>query len=69
MLPQVACQQKPLIYINEKRYGSLCFDLFCFFPQMEVGSVQNTVIGMLDKQKELDANVKAIKSSVTVSII
>lgn len=69
MLPQVVCQQNPLIYINEKRYGSFCFDLFCFFLQMEVGSVQNTVIGMLDKQKELDANVKAIKSSVTVSII
>ncbi|NXS77923.1 STAT1 protein, partial [Erpornis zantholeuca] len=28
-------------------------------------SVQNTVIGMLDKQKELDAKVKAVKSSVT----
>ncbi|NXJ20747.1 STAT1 protein, partial [Dicrurus megarhynchus] len=33
--------------------------------EMEVGSVQNTVVGMLDKQKELDAKVKAIKSSVT----
>ncbi|NXB64511.1 STAT1 protein, partial [Struthidea cinerea] len=33
--------------------------------EMEVGSVQNTVIGMLDKQKELDAKVKGIKSSVT----
>ncbi|XP_031970158.1 signal transducer and activator of transcription 1-alpha/beta [Corvus moneduloides] len=33
--------------------------------EMEVGNVQNTVIGMLDKQKELDAKVKAIKSSVT----
>ncbi|NXI96617.1 STAT1 protein, partial [Psophia crepitans] len=32
--------------------------------QMEVGSVQNTVIGMLDKQKELDAKVKAVKNSV-----
>ncbi|NXM39138.1 STAT1 protein, partial [Gymnorhina tibicen] len=32
--------------------------------EMEVGSVQNTVIGMLDKQKELDAKVKAVKSSV-----
>ncbi|NWX86411.1 STAT1 protein, partial [Nothoprocta ornata] len=32
--------------------------------QMEVGSVQNTVVGMLDKQKELDAKVKAIKNSV-----
>ncbi|NXY65122.1 STAT1 protein, partial [Callaeas wilsoni] len=28
-------------------------------------SVQNTVIGMLDKQKELDAKVKAVKSNVT----
>ncbi|XP_025903408.1 signal transducer and activator of transcription 1-alpha/beta [Nothoprocta perdicaria] len=33
--------------------------------QMEVGSVQNTVVGMLDKQKELDAKVKAIKNSVS----
>ncbi|NXU48221.1 STAT1 protein, partial [Turnix velox] len=33
--------------------------------QMEVGSIQNTVIGMLDKQKELDAKVKAVKNSVT----
>ncbi|NXC74963.1 STAT1 protein, partial [Anhinga anhinga] len=32
--------------------------------QMEVGSLQNTVIGMLDKQKELDAKVKAVKNSV-----
>ncbi|NXT57463.1 STAT1 protein, partial [Pluvianellus socialis] len=32
--------------------------------QMEVGSIQNTVIGMLDKQKELDAKVKAVKNSV-----
>ncbi|XP_069716851.1 signal transducer and activator of transcription 1-alpha/beta isoform X2 [Phaenicophaeus curvirostris] len=32
--------------------------------QMEVGSVQNTVIGMLDKQKELDVKVKAVKNSV-----
>ncbi|NXV35495.1 STAT1 protein, partial [Rissa tridactyla] len=31
---------------------------------MEVGSIQNTVIGMLDKQKELDAKVKAVKNSV-----
>lgn len=69
MLPQVVCQQMPLIYINEKSYGSLCFDLFCFFPQMEVGSVQNTAAGMPDKQKELDAKVRAIKSSVTVSMI
>lgn len=36
---------------------------------MEVGSVQNTVIGMLDKQKELDTKVKAIKNSVIVSIV
>ncbi|XP_065607196.1 signal transducer and activator of transcription 1-alpha/beta isoform X2 [Cyrtonyx montezumae] len=33
--------------------------------QMEVGGVQNTVTGMLDKQKELDAKVKAVKNSVT----
>ncbi|NXC38518.1 STAT1 protein, partial [Penelope pileata] len=33
--------------------------------QMEVGSLQNTMIGMLDKQKELDAKVKAVKNSVT----
>ncbi|NWX34057.1 STAT1 protein, partial [Notiomystis cincta] len=33
--------------------------------EMEVGSVQNTVIGMLDKQKELDAKVKDVKSNVT----
>ncbi|NXN17327.1 STAT1 protein, partial [Indicator maculatus] len=33
--------------------------------QMEVGNAQNTVIGMLDKQKELDAKVKAVKKSVT----
>ncbi|NWI39595.1 STAT1 protein, partial [Picathartes gymnocephalus] len=33
--------------------------------EMEVGSVQNTVIGMLDKQKELDAKVRAVKTSVT----
>ncbi|XP_054032990.1 signal transducer and activator of transcription 1-alpha/beta [Dryobates pubescens] len=33
--------------------------------QMEVGSAQNTVIGMLDKQKELDAKVRAVKKSVT----
>ncbi|XP_053925401.1 signal transducer and activator of transcription 1-alpha/beta isoform X3 [Cuculus canorus] len=32
--------------------------------QMEVGSIQNTVIGMLDKQKELDVKVKAVKNSV-----
>ncbi|XP_010188726.1 PREDICTED: signal transducer and activator of transcription 1-alpha/beta-like, partial [Mesitornis unicolor] len=32
--------------------------------QMEVGGIQNTVIGMLDKQKELDAKVKAVKNSV-----
>lgn len=36
---------------------------------MEVGSVQNTATGMPDKQKELDAKVRAVKSSVTVSII
>lgn len=35
---------------------------------MEVGSIQNTVIGMLDKQKELDLKVKAVKNSVVVSI-
>ncbi|XP_063255953.1 signal transducer and activator of transcription 1-alpha/beta isoform X1 [Prinia subflava] len=33
--------------------------------EMEVGSVQNTVTGMPDKQKELDAKVRAVKSSVT----
>ena len=33
--------------------------------QMEVGGVQNTMTGMLDKQKELDAKVKAVKNSVT----
>ncbi|NWW48239.1 STAT1 protein, partial [Pedionomus torquatus] len=32
--------------------------------QMEVGSIHNTVGGMLDKQKELDAKVKAVKNSV-----
>ncbi|KFQ45480.1 Signal transducer and activator of transcription 1, partial [Nestor notabilis] len=32
--------------------------------QMEVGNIQNTVTGMLDKQKELDAKVKAVKNSV-----
>ncbi|NXN25876.1 STAT1 protein, partial [Nycticryphes semicollaris] len=32
--------------------------------QMEVGSIQNTVIGMLDKQKELDVKVKGVKNSV-----
>ncbi|KAM4668025.1 signal transducer and activator of transcription 1-alpha/beta isoform 9-T10 [Amazona ochrocephala] len=32
--------------------------------QMEVGSIQNTVIGMLDKQKELDAEVKGVKNHV-----
>ncbi|NXI40471.1 STAT1 protein, partial [Galbula dea] len=32
--------------------------------QMEMGSVQNTVIGMLDKQRELDAKVKDVKNSV-----
>ncbi|KAJ7402421.1 signal transducer and activator of transcription 1-like protein [Pitangus sulphuratus] len=31
---------------------------------MEVGGIQNTVIGMLDKQKELDTQVKAVKTSV-----
>jgi len=36
---------------------------------MEVGGVQNTMTGMLDKQKELDAKVKAVKNSVTVSIV
>ncbi|NXA81480.1 STAT1 protein, partial [Thryothorus ludovicianus] len=33
--------------------------------EMEVGSVQNTATGMPDKQKELDAKVRAVKSSVT----
>ncbi|NXW67332.1 STAT1 protein, partial [Hirundo rustica] len=33
--------------------------------EMEVGSVQNTATGMPDKQKELDAEVRAVKSSVT----
>ncbi|NXH51534.1 STAT1 protein, partial [Rhabdornis inornatus] len=33
--------------------------------EMEVGSVQNTAAGMPDKQKELDAKVRAVKSSVT----
>ncbi|NWI89073.1 STAT1 protein, partial [Pitta sordida] len=33
--------------------------------EMEVGGIQNTVVGMLDKQKELDAKVKAVKASVT----
>ncbi|KAM9380613.1 signal transducer and activator of transcription 1-alpha/beta [Phaethornis superciliosus] len=32
--------------------------------QMDVGNVQNTVIGMLDRQKELDAKVEAVKNSV-----
>ncbi|KAJ7398544.1 hypothetical protein BTVI_124330 [Pitangus sulphuratus] len=32
--------------------------------EMEVGGIQNTVIGMLDKQKELDTQVKAVKTSV-----
>lgn len=36
---------------------------------MEVGGVQNTMTGILDKQKELDAKVKAVKNSVTVSIV
>lgn len=36
---------------------------------MEVGSVQNTATGMPDKQKELDAKVRDVKTSVTVSII
>lgn len=36
---------------------------------MEVGNVQSTATGMPDKQKELDAKVRAVKSSVTVSII
>ncbi|NXK91267.1 STAT1 protein, partial [Formicarius rufipectus] len=35
---------------------------------LKLGGIQNTVIGMLDKQKELDAKVKAVKTSVTVSI-
>ncbi|XP_033371915.1 signal transducer and activator of transcription 1-alpha/beta isoform X1 [Parus major] len=33
--------------------------------EMEVGSVQNTATGMPDKHKELDAKVRAVKSSVT----
>ncbi|NWT84498.1 STAT1 protein, partial [Lanius ludovicianus] len=33
--------------------------------EMEVGSVQNTGAGMLDKQKELDSDVKIIKTNVT----
>ncbi|NXM75896.1 STAT1 protein, partial [Serilophus lunatus] len=33
--------------------------------EMEVGGMQNTVVGMLDKQKELDGKVRAVKSSVT----
>ncbi|NXL24996.1 STAT1 protein, partial [Setophaga kirtlandii] len=33
--------------------------------EMEVGSVQNTAAGMPDKQKELDAKVRAVKSDVT----
>ncbi|NXO85841.1 STAT1 protein, partial [Sitta europaea] len=33
--------------------------------EMEVGSVQNTATGMPHKQKELDAKVRAVKSSVT----
>ncbi|NXR57013.1 STAT1 protein, partial [Hippolais icterina] len=33
--------------------------------EMEVGSVQNTATGMPCKQKELDAKVRAVKSSVT----
>lgn len=51
-----------------KKVMGHCFDLFCLFPQMEVGSVQNTAAGMPDKQKELDAKVRAVKSDVTVSI-
>ncbi|CAM9131208.1 unnamed protein product, partial [Bubo scandiacus] len=31
---------------------------------MQVGNVQNTMTGMLDKQKELDVKVKAVKNSV-----
>ncbi|NWX12809.1 STAT1 protein, partial [Aegotheles bennettii] len=47
-------------------HKSLWFDFFsACLPQMEVGSIQNTMIGMLDKQKELDAKVKAVKNSVT----
>ncbi|XP_050832948.1 signal transducer and activator of transcription 1-alpha/beta isoform X3 [Serinus canaria] len=33
--------------------------------EMEVGNVQNTATGMPDKQKELDAEVRAVKSSVS----
>ncbi|XP_030310474.1 signal transducer and activator of transcription 1-alpha/beta isoform X1 [Calypte anna] len=32
--------------------------------QMDVGNVQNTMIGMLDRQKELDAKVMGVKNSV-----
>ncbi|NXR24839.1 STAT1 protein, partial [Cinclus mexicanus] len=35
------------------------------FSQRMLGSVQNTAAGMPDKQKELDAKVRAVKSSVT----
>ncbi|NWU77461.1 STAT1 protein, partial [Onychorhynchus coronatus] len=34
------------------------------FSQRMLGGIQNTVIGMLDKQKELDTKVKAVKTSV-----
>ncbi|NXQ09647.1 STAT1 protein, partial [Peucedramus taeniatus] len=33
--------------------------------EMEVGNVQNAAAGMPDKQKELDAKVRAVKSNVT----
>uniref|UniRef100_A0A8V5FXH3 Signal transducer and activator of transcription n=1 Tax=Melopsittacus undulatus TaxID=13146 RepID=A0A8V5FXH3_MELUD len=36
--------------------------------QMEVGGIQNTVIGMLDKQKELDVEVKGVKNRVIQDI-
>ncbi|NXU82791.1 STAT1 protein, partial [Xiphorhynchus elegans] len=35
------------------------------FSQKMLGGMQNTVVGMLDKQKELDANVKDVKIRVT----
>ncbi|XP_071603927.1 signal transducer and activator of transcription 1-alpha/beta isoform X1 [Heliangelus exortis] len=34
--------------------------------QMDVGNVQNTMIGMLDRQKELDAKVMDVKNSVAI---
>lgn len=73
-LHQVDCQQKPLTYINEKvfaviSHSGLTSVIVLFVSQMEVGGIQNTVIGMLDKQKELDAEVKGVKNRVIVSIV